>query len=68
LPPSDPRIPGDAPDRALVYEAGACEWLSDFAFAKDGTDEYAKSYRVVVTPSGKVHASSSYPAEAMDCG
>ena len=58
---------GTAPDRALVYEGGACEWLSDFAFAKDGTDEYAESYRVVVTPSGTVHASSWYPAEVMDC-
>ena len=30
--------------------------------------KYAESYRVVVTPSGKVHASSSYPAEVIDCG
>ena len=59
---------GSAPDQALVYQGGGCQWLSDFAFALNGTDEYAESFRVVVTPAGQVHASSSYPAAPLECG
>jgi hypothetical protein len=63
-----PEFQGQAPKVALNYGGGSCEWVSEFWYAKNETIVYAESYRVVVTPAGKVHASSTYPANPLDCG
>jgi hypothetical protein len=62
-----PEFQGTPPTRAFHHSGGACVWLSDYWFAKDGTDVFASSFEYVVTPSGKVHARSSYPAEPLAC-
>lgn len=62
-----PAFQGSAPLQALVHEGGPCEWSSDLAFVRYGADEYAESYRLLVTPSGQVHVWSSYPSEPLDC-
>ena len=63
-----PELQGSAPTSALTYSGGACEWMSEYWFAKSGVSVFAESYRVVVTPAGKVHATSTYPADPLDCG
>ncbi|HVR31395.1 MAG TPA: hypothetical protein VMS74_01675 [Acidimicrobiia bacterium] len=63
-----PELQGSAPKSALTYGGGACEWMSEYSFAKSGVTVFAESYRVVVTPAGKVHATSTYPADPLDCG
>jgi hypothetical protein len=49
-----------------LHLGGGCERVSDFS-AIDGSIVYADSYRVVVTPGGKVHASATCPASPRDC-
>jgi hypothetical protein len=63
-----PEFQGSPPDTALTYRGGACEWASDYWYAKTESTVYAESYRVVLTPSGMVHVTSAYPAEPLDCG
>jgi hypothetical protein len=43
-----------------------CEWMSEYWFAKTGATVFAESYRVVVTPAGKVHSTSTYSADPLD--
>ncbi len=62
-----PELQGSPPTSALNYGGGSCEWISDYWSAKTGAILFAESYRVVVTPSGKVHA-SPYSADPLDCG
>jgi hypothetical protein len=54
------------PTRAFHNSTGPCLWTSDYWLAKDGTVVFASSV-YVVTPSGKVHARSWYPAEPLVC-
>lgn len=63
-----PELQGSPPTSALNYGGGSCEWMSEYWFAKTGATVFAESYRVVVTPAGKVHATSTYPADPLDCG
>jgi hypothetical protein len=62
-----PAFQGVPPDTAVIYGGGACIWASDYWGNKAGLEVYADSFRVVVTPAGKVHASSAYPAQPLDC-
>lgn len=62
-----PEFQGSPPSRAFHNSGGPCEWFSDYWFAKEGTDVLAARYQYVVTPSGKVHARSWYPAEPLTC-
>ncbi len=62
-----PEFQGSPPTRAFRHSGGPCEWLSEYWFAKNGTDVFASSFSYVVTPSGKVHARSTYPAEPLVC-
>lgn len=62
-----PAFQGTPPDRAVVYGGGACTWTSDYWWNKADRPVYADSFRVVVTPAGKVHATSTYPAEPLSC-
>jgi hypothetical protein len=62
-----PEFQGAPPTSAFQHSGGACEWISDYWFAKDGSFVLASSFAYVVTPSGKVHARSWYPAEPLVC-
>lgn len=63
-------FPGSVPDKAFGITGGACVWFSDYMTQLDGTDLFADSVRITVTPSGNVHITSTYPAEPIplsDC-
>jgi hypothetical protein len=62
-----PAFQGEKPSRAVIYSGGACFWTSDLMWETIGEPVYAESFRVVVTPAGQVQASSSYPAQPLDC-
>ena len=62
-----PDFQGAPPDRAVRYTGGACMWASDYWTYAAGTAVYADRFTVVVTPSGKVHAESTYRAEPLIC-
>jgi hypothetical protein len=63
-----PEFQGVPPASSFIDEAGACVWHSDYWAYKDGSDVLASSVRIVVTPSGQVMATSTYPAEPLNCG
>ena len=62
-----PAFQGSPPDRAFIDEGGPCLWASDYWFHHDGSEVYADSYRLVVTPSGSVQARATYPAAPLTC-
>jgi hypothetical protein len=62
-----PDFQGVPPSSAFIDEGGACVWHSDYWFATNGSDVMADSFRIVVTPSGQVMATSTYPAEPLAC-
>ena len=62
-----PENQGTAPEATVIDAGGECVWSSDYHFATDDTDVKASAFEVVVTPSGRVSAWSSYPAEPLDC-
>ena len=62
-----PAFQGTAPDRAFRNSGGACLWMSDYWFAAQGSTVFASSFRYVVTPSGRVRATSTYPADPLVC-
>ena len=64
-------FPGTVPDEAFTNVAGPCTWISDYFTQSTGELVAADSVRIVVTPSGNVHITSTYPAEPIplsDCG
>ncbi len=62
-----PAFQGAPPNRAFVNGGGPCVWTSDYWFTVAGTDVSASSFRYTVTPSGRVHVRSEYPAEPLSC-
>jgi len=58
-------FPGTAPDSAFNISGGACVWFSDYFTQTTGDDVVADSVAITVTPSGQVHVTSTYPAEAI---
>ena len=62
-----PENQGVPPDTAFHHSTGPCEWVSDYWYATNETIVYADSSRIVVMPSGVVHATSTYPAEPLAC-
>ena len=62
-----PDFQGTAPDRAFRLSGGACAWTSDYWFTVDGSVVMASSFRYVVTPSGRIRATSTYPADPLVC-
>ena len=62
-----PEFQGSPPSRAFVLVVPACVWFSDYWFYTAGIDVLAESVRYTVTPSGRVHARSEYPAEPLNC-
>ena len=63
-----PEFQGAPPTQAFIDKRGPCEWHSDYWGYRDGTDVLASSVRMVVTPSGQVMVTSTYPAEPLVCG
>jgi hypothetical protein len=62
-----PALQGSPPDRAFLFGGGACLWTSDYWWAVIDAPVYAESFSYVVTPSGSVQVSSTYPAEPLSC-
>jgi hypothetical protein len=62
---------GELPARAFRDSGGGCTWFSDYWFNTDEPqDIMASSYSTVVTPSGRMHATSHYAADPLtpeDC-
>ena len=62
-----PENQGVPPDSTFHHSTGPCEWVSDYWYTKNETIVFADSSRIVVTPGGVVQATSTYPAEPLDC-
>jgi hypothetical protein len=62
-----PEYQGSPPAAAFRHSIGGCEWMSDYWYAKNETTVFASSARLVVTPAGTVHVTSTYPAEPLVC-
>lgn len=62
-----PEFQGQAPDTAFTHRSGACEWASDYWFAKDGSLVLASSFHYAISASGLVHGTAYYPAEPLTC-
>ena len=62
-----PENQGVPPTTTITRTTGECEWASDYWFNKDGSMVVASASEVTVTPSGRVFAWSSYPAEPLVC-
>ncbi len=62
-----PETQGSAPDATVIDAGGECIWSSDYHFTVDESDVKASAFEVTITPSGRVSAWSSYPAEPLDC-
>ena len=62
-----PAFQGVPPKEAFVLEDGPCVWHSDYWFAVAELDVMASHVRLTVTPSGHVHATSTYPASPLAC-
>ena len=60
-------FPGTPPERAFTNTAGPCIWFSDYFLQTTGEDVLAESVRLTVTPSGRVSATTMYPAEPLEC-
>lgn len=62
-----PEFQGSAPESLVADAGGECIWTSDYWYTKDGSERKASAFEMTVTPSGRVFAWSSYPAELLDC-
>ena len=58
-------FPGTPPEKAFRNVAGECIWWSDYWAQVDGSIVFASSISLTVTPSGQVHATSTYPADPL---
>lgn len=58
---------GGLPQERLPIRGGACQWASDFWAANDGSEVWAKRWKVVVHWDGRALARSWYEPEALDC-
>jgi hypothetical protein len=62
-----PAFQGEPPATAFKHGGGACEWTSDYWFARNGSIVMAASFSYVVTASGRVNIRAAYPAEPLAC-
>ena len=66
--PVDPsESQGEVPAETVTVEGGACEWVSDFWVATDGSEVWADSWSMVIEPDGSVTGTSVYGAELLEC-
>lgn len=63
-----PEFQGVAPDQAFRLSGGSCMWTSDYWWTIADVPVYADSFSYVVTPSGMVRVTSTYPAVPLVCG
>jgi hypothetical protein len=66
-PVGDPEWQGVRPDEPLTVTGGACEWTSDYWTVTDGSEVWATSYELTVTPEGRVFGSSFYASDLLEC-
>ena len=62
-----PENQGVPPDATVTYGGGPCTWVSDYLGNSEGIDVFADAFEVIVTPSGRVLAWSTYAAEPEEC-
>ena len=62
-----PEFQGQAPETAFTHSSGACEWTSDYWFAKDESIVLASSFHYTISASGLLHGTATYPAEPLTC-
>ena len=62
-----PEFQGSAPESTIVDAGGECIWSSDYWYAKDESEAKASAFEMTVTPSGRVFAWSSFPADPLVC-
>jgi hypothetical protein len=62
-----PENQGSPPTTTVTYGGGPCIWISDYIGASEGTEVLAEAFEVTVTPSGRVFAWSTYPAQPLEC-
>ncbi|CAN5527951.1 hypothetical protein BH24CHL9_BH24CHL9_00080 [soil metagenome] len=62
-----PERQGSPPETTLTYGGGKCTWSSDYWFHQADTDVKANAFEVTVTPSGRVFAWATFPAEPLVC-
>ena len=62
-----PEFQGSPPDSAFLHGGGGCTWTSDYSWAVIDAPVYASSFSYVVTPSGVVRITSTYPSEPLNC-
>ncbi len=66
-PVDPPEWQGTWPSETVRVRGGACEWTSDYWSVTDGSEVWASSYELTVSPDGHVVGSSRYAAELLDC-
>ena len=62
-----PAFQGSPPERAFRHGGGECLWTSDYWWLVIDAPVYAASFSYVVTPSGEVRVTSTYPSEPLIC-
>ena len=62
-----PEFQGSAPESVVIDAGGECIWTSDYWYTKDESEVKASAFEMTVTPSGRVFAWSSFPAEPLVC-
>jgi hypothetical protein len=62
-----PEFQGTPPQKAFQMDGGACTWTSDYWWNVADSPVYADSFSYIVTPSGAVRATSTYPAHPIAC-
>ena len=62
-----PEWQGVRPDELLTVRGGECEWTSDYWTVTDGSEVWADSYELTITPDGRVFGSSVYAPEMLEC-
>lgn len=63
-----PEFQGTPPALAFRLAGGPCIWTSDYWWTIADSPVYADSFSYVVTPSGRVRVTSTYPAVPLVCG
>jgi hypothetical protein len=62
-----PEFQGTPPKGFFFNRTGACEWTSDYWWYRDESIVMAESAQYVITPSGRVLITASYPAQPLQC-
>ncbi len=66
-PVAQPEWQGVRPHELLTVRGGECEWTSDYWAVTDGSEVWANSYELTITPDGRVFGSSFYAPELLEC-